>query len=82
MIKSIKREDAALIVNAAFEGREAPDDEVHDAFWQMCDGRARVLAKLLRNVIELCIDQGHALTPRLVFEAGQQLMGLKRPKGV
>lgn len=82
VIKSIKREDALMIVRAAFDGRDAPNEEILDAFWQMCDGRARVLAKLLRNVIELCLDQGHDLTPRLVFEAGQQLMGLKRPKGV
>lgn len=84
VIKSIKPEDAARIVRAAFAGQEqAPGEEVLEAFWQMCDGRARVLSKLIRNVVELCLAQGHALTPELVYAAGQQLMGLRRPaKGV
>lgn len=84
IIKGIKREDAAAIARAAFTGRAIEGelaDEVLEAFWQMCDGRARVLAKLIRNVIELGLEQGHALSGQLVYSAGQQLMGLKRPKG-
>jgi len=83
-IKAITVEDAAAITRAAF-AHNAPDveltDPVLDACWQMCSGHARVLTKLIRNVIELGLQQGHSLSAELVFSAGQQLMGLKRPTG-
>ena len=80
VMKSITEDDAIAIVKAAFKQNNiAVRKSVCNAFWQMCDGRARVLVKLIRNVIEFGLRKGHTLNDELVFETGRQVMGLTPP---
>lgn len=84
VVKSITREDSDRIAAAIFKENEidAPHEEALDAFWQVCEGHARVLAKLCQKTIEFGIQRGHELTAQLVYQTGQQLMGLKRAREV
>ncbi len=75
VIKSITADDARAICTAALPDHDL-DDEVHDAFWQVCDGSARVLARsLIPGVRDYGLNKGMDLTPRLIFEVGQKLLG-------
>lgn len=74
LIRSINENDAKLMVQASI--KKGLNKDIHDAFWQVCDGSARTLSKLIPNVRDFGIDKGHKLTPELVFSVGQQAMGL------
>lgn len=81
IVQSITEEDANLLTRAGLS-----DDDVEltpavlDAFWQMCDGSARVLANsLVPGVRDYGLKKGKALTPELVFRVGEELLGFKRP---
>lgn len=75
VIKGITADDARAICEAALPDHEL-DDELHDAFWQVCNGSARVLAKsLIPGVRDYGLNKGLTLSPTLIFEVGQQLLG-------
>lgn len=74
LIKAITKNDAKLMVEAAIN--ENLTKEVLDAFWQVCDGSARTLSKLIPNVIDFGLKKEYELSAELVFEVGQQAMGL------
>jgi len=80
VMKGITEDDAISITKTAFKHNNISiNKSVCLAFWQMCDGRARVLVKLIRNVIEFGLRKGHDLNDELVFETGRQVMGLTPP---
>lgn len=74
VIKSITREDSDALARA---GLQSLDDEVLTAFWEVCEGSARTLAKLIPNVRDFGLNQGHELTPKLVYSTAQQTMGIR-----
>lgn len=82
VIKSITELDANALTRAALKDDDVElTDEVLDAFWQMCDGSARVLCKsLIPGVRDYGLKKGEALTPELVFKVGSKLLGFERPK--
>lgn len=82
VIKAITEKDAHAMTQAALEDDEIDlSAEILDAFWQMCDGSARVLANsLIPGVRDYGLRQGKALTPELVYHVGQSVLGFSRPK--
>lgn len=80
VIQGITERDAHAITEAAFELDEIDiTDEIRNAFWQVCDGSARVLANsLIPGVRDYGLRQGKALTPELIFKVGQELLGFHR----
>lgn len=83
LIQAIPEKDATQIVAAIYAQKDINvPEKTMLAYWKMCDGRARVLTKLVRNVIEAGLNQGHKHSPKLVYQVGIELMGLDLPKGV
>lgn len=77
VVRAITEEDAHAIARAALSD-QALDDEVLDAFWQMCDGSARVLAaSLIPGVTDYGLKKGKPLTSELVLKVGQDVLGFK-----
>lgn len=83
VIKAITETDAHAMTQVALDDDEIElNAEILDAFWQMCDGSARVLANsLIPGVRDYGLRQGKALTPDLVYQVGQSVLGFSRPKG-
>ena len=81
VIRSIKEHDAKAIVEAAI-GHEADlTPEIHQAFYEMCDGSARVLAhSLVTGVRDYGLRKGNELTVNMVYQVATKLLGLDRPK--
>jgi len=82
LIEGISKKDCNLIVKTVLNnyGYET-NTKLNNAFWDMCEARARVLAKLLRNLIEMGLRKDYPLSVDLVIETGKQAMGLEEPKG-
>lgn len=77
LIQGITLADTRLMLASAFADDDVElNNEVIDAFWQICMGSARVLSKLIPNVRDFGLKKGHKLTPDLVFSTGQQAMGI------
>jgi hypothetical protein len=82
VMKNISEKDAHKIVGAALDGEAELTPEIHKAFFDMCDGSARVLARsLVTGVRDYGIRKGHDLTPELIYRVGEELLGFKKPKG-
>jgi len=82
VIKGITEKDANQITQAAMiqDGVELTEN-VLDAFWQMSDGSARVLANsLIPGVRDYGLRRSKELTPDLIYKVGQELLGFKRPQ--
>lgn len=81
VIQGITERDAHAITEAAFEMDDVElTPEILDAFWQVCDGSARVLANsLIPGVRDYGLRRGKELAPELVFKVGQELLGFNRP---
>jgi len=81
LIQGISKKDANLIVTTVLEnyGYET-NAKLNKAFWDMSEAKARVLAKLLRNLIEMGLRKGHTLSANLIVEMGKQAMGIQPPK--
>lgn len=77
VIQSITPDDAAALTRSALAGDDVElTDEILDAFWQMCDGSARVLCKgLIPGVRDYALKQGVTLTPDVIFKVAQQILG-------
>ena len=73
VIKSITADDCRALIDASLPEHKI-DDALHDAFWQVCEGSVRTLSKLLPNVRDFGIAQGHELTPELVFKVAQKTL--------
>ncbi len=82
VIKGITELDANALTRAAMKDDDVElTDEILDAFWQMCDGSARVLCNsLIPGVRDYGLNKGKELTPELVFGVGNKLLGFERPK--
>lgn len=80
VITSITEKDVEMISHSAMQyDGVALTPEVLDAFWQMCEGSARVLANnLIPGVRDYGLRKGLELTPELIFKVGQELLGFKR----
>lgn len=80
VITAITENDVELISHAAMQYDDVQlTEEIIDAFWQMCEGSARVLANsLIPGVRDYGLRKGKALTPDLIFKVGQELLGFKR----
>lgn len=77
-IRAITEDDAAALTEAGL-GMEL-EEAVLDAFWQMCDGSARVLCDaLIPGVRDYGTGKGMTLTPELVFKIGEEVLGFRRP---
>lgn len=78
--KMISANDARKIVEAALENETELTPDIHQAFYEMCDGSARVLARsLVTGVRDYGLRKGHAITPELIIRIGEELLGFKRP---
>ena len=82
VIKGITQEDSDALTRAAFEDDDVElTDEVLDAFWQMCDGSARVLVSaLIPGIKDYGLKKKKELTPELIFKVGQNLLGFKKSR--
>ena len=81
VIKSIKREDADALAQAAFDMDGIADvpDDVLDALWSYSKGSARMLVEnLIPAVRDYGLKQGHALEAALVHDIAQQVLNLQR----
>lgn len=76
VIKSITPEDSHALTRASLEGYEVTD-EILNAFWQCCNGSARTLSKLIPNIRDFGLSQGHELTPALIFSVAQDTLRIK-----
>lgn len=82
VIRAITEQDCEALTRAGLGGEVELADEALDAFWQMCDGSARVLCNaLIPGVRDYGLRKGHVLTADLVFRVGQDVLGFARPKG-
>lgn len=86
VIESITRVDSDALVKAALASQSVkPSAESLDAFWAMGGGSARVLCHgLIPGIVDYGLQQGHSLTPDLVYKIGDDLLGFKRrraPRG-
>lgn len=80
VVRGITEEDAHTITRTVLGERDDLTDEVLDAFWQMCDGSARVLGEdLIPGVRDYGLRKGLELSADLVFQVGQDVLGFKRP---
>jgi len=80
VIKGIKEHDAKSIVEAALSDEAKLTPEIHKAFYEMCDGSARVLAhSLITGVRDYGLRKGNDLTPSMIYQIGEQLLGFERP---
>lgn len=80
-MNAITEADAHTITRAAFEafGHEAPSAAILDACWQACEGSARVLAEnLLPALRDYVLRKGIALSPEVVFQAAEEILGYSR----
>ena len=78
VIQSITEDDCMALVTAGHETDQVElTAEIHDAYWQTCEGSARSLSKLLPNVRDFGMAQGHALSAKLIFSVAQQTMGIQ-----
>jgi hypothetical protein len=79
VMKGITEKDAHTICKAALAEHEL-EDNVLNAFWQMCDGSARVLGNaLIPGVRDYGLKKGKTLSPELIFQVGNELLGFKLP---
>jgi len=80
IIKGITQDDSDALATAALSDFEVElTEEVLDAFWQMCDGSARVLVEaLIPGVKDYGLKKKKQLTPELIFKVGQNLLGFKK----
>jgi DNA transposition AAA+ family ATPase len=77
VIRAITEEDCnALVASGHAADKVELTPEVLDAYWQVCEGSTRTLSKLLPNVRDFGLAQGHALSARLVLSVAQQTMGM------
>ncbi len=82
VIRCITEEDCAALVEAAHATDKVTlTPELQDAYWQVCEGSARTLSKLLPNVRDFGMGQGHELTAKLIFTVAQQTMGIQAQRG-
>lgn len=79
VIKHITEQDCRALLASSLPDHEI-SDELHDAFWQVCEGSARTLSKLLPNVRDFGLAQGHELTPNLVFTVAQKTLRMEKRK--
>lgn len=82
VITAITEEDAEALARAAFADDEEATaqltPEVLDAFWQVCDGSARVLCEaIVPGVRDYGLSKGRPLTPELVFKVGTDVLGFR-----
>lgn len=79
VIKGITQEDARVITEAAFEEDDVElTDDLHDAFWQISQGSARILARnLIPGVRDYGLKKGKVLSCELIFKIGQDLLGFR-----
>ncbi|MCC7413336.1 MAG: AAA family ATPase [Gammaproteobacteria bacterium] len=80
-MNAITEGDAHTITRAAFEafGHEEPSATILDACWQACEGSARVLAEnLLPALRDYVLRKGIALSPEVVFQAAEEILGYSR----
>jgi len=81
VIKGIKEHDAEAIVTAALGHEATLTPEIHKAFFEMCDGSARVLAhSLITGVRDYGLRKGHELTVNMIYQVGTKLLGFDKPK--
>lgn len=80
VMRNISEQDANKIVESALKHEVELTPEIHRAFFEMCDGSARVLARsLITGVRDYGIRKGHQLTPELIYRVGDKLLGFKTP---
>lgn len=80
-VRHITRDDAIALTEHLLPGEEL-SEEVIEAFWQMCDGSARVLCKsLIPGVRDYGLNKGHELSAELIYKVGQQILGYALPAG-
>lgn len=77
VMNAITGEDAVRITRAALEAHGAEvDDATAQAFWEACEGSARVLAEnLIPAVRDYGLRKGLALTPDLVLKVSGEVLG-------
>jgi len=76
VIKQIHYTDSRKIVDAAIGDKVELTEELHQAFYKVCDGSARVLARtLIPAVHDYGIRKGIAITPKLIHTLGEKLLG-------
>ncbi|MDH4275633.1 MAG: AAA family ATPase [Gammaproteobacteria bacterium] len=77
--QAIKPEDAHALAAAAFETDGIDlNEELLDAFWQACDGSARVLCEgIIPGVRDYGLSDGRELTPALIFQVTQKVLGFR-----
>lgn len=82
IVEGITEADAHALAQAAHQDDDVElTPEVLDAYWQMCDGSARVLADdLVPGVRDFGLRKGLELTPALIFKVGQEVLGFDEPK--
>lgn len=81
VISAITEEDAEALARAALAGDNIGDQitaAVLDAFWQVCDGSARVLCEaIIPGVRDYGLRKGLPLTPELIFKVGTDILGFR-----
>lgn len=84
VIKGITEDDSEALVTAALSDFDVElTEEVLDAFWQMCDGSARVLVSaLIPGIKDYGLKKKKELTPELIFKVGQNLLGFKKTRRI
>ncbi len=84
VIKGITQDDSNALATAALIDFDVElTDEVLDAFWQMCDGSARVLVSaLIPGIKDYGLKKKKELTPELIFKVGQNLLGFKKTRRI
>jgi len=84
VIKGITQDDCEALAAAALSDFDIElTEEILDAFWQMCDGSARVLVSaLIPGIKDYGLKKKKELTPELIFKVGQTLLGFKKARRV
>ena len=84
VIKGITPDDSEALAMAALSDIDVElSEEVLDAFWQMCDGSARVLVSaLIPGIKDYGLKKKKELTPELIYKVGQNLLGFKKTRRV
>ena len=79
VIKGITQKDARELTEAAFEDDDVElTDDLHDAFWQVCQGSARILVRnLIPGVRDYGLKKDMTLSRNLIFMIGQDLLGFR-----
>lgn len=79
---AIRPQDAHALTSRAFMGEGVElTTEVLDAFWQACDGSARVLCEgIIPGVRDYGLKKGLPLTPALVHEVTYKILGYHNRK--